>query len=419
MCSQQQGPLCLLLLLAGFLFTRPAADAAEKPVLEQQVYAERGLQTLIPGVEMALEGHGYLEWNMVKMGHTQRQSILSYHYGSAEAEIQHQYERRVRFFKNASIVLHNATHEDSGLYILQLKLKDEKRVRVTVLDPISKIDAQKTVSSLDCSLRMTCEASGDVSNITWLINGVEVTQNFTHVGNCSVLEISADSQGTYTCVASNPISKRESQFTVAHDGYAILCVVCFLIAALVFSLPLSISKCCSMMCPGSIERNCTPIGPVNDVCAVACWALYLFCSLISTIVGHAFPAAYGHPVFNAIFMSALVICLFVELVIVVWQKLKPKEMCSCTEDVLKTPRMILHFSVWGGSWFTLLYYFINYVSACGRHPHFAWAIWLAAAVPVIVCVVMWCCCCCRAHAPSDDRLKEVFLEGPVNPSPAD
>ncbi|XP_069488498.1 uncharacterized protein [Ambystoma mexicanum] len=386
--------------------------AAQKQVLDQQVYVATGSDILISGVEKPLEASGYLEWSVMRMGISQ--TILSYHHGSNDAEIYYPYDGRVIFdFESASITLPNATHQDTGNYVLQIHLTTASSVDITVVDPLAKVPVVQMLYNEDCSLTLECNTSGDVWNISWWSSGRQVTQNITRApaGNWSKLLIPADSNGIYTCVASNPISTLAKEYSLVQESSVILYVLGFLIGSLVFSLPLPVAWISFSKCQKYRSQLLAP--SEHEKIGVVCWALFLVGSSISYILGQVFSVSYGITAIHVIILVVLLSCIFMELVS--WCQKKVEQLIN---GPLKYLRIILHFIASGGTCFTAVYYFSVHLPLCARPPHFTLALCLAAVLPVAIVLLIYCCWC-RPDGRIKHYLKGFRSEITVKTSPAD
>ncbi|XP_078534860.1 uncharacterized protein LOC144821552 isoform X2 [Lissotriton helveticus] len=314
-------PLCILLLLLG----SAAAGAAYPQPTELPLYGCHGSDVLIPGAGLELPGDGLLEWHVKKPGDQERQWILTYHYGTNEPEVSTKYEHRVFFsMKNASLKLLNLTRQDDGQYILEMNSsdkEDEKQVPLRVLEPISDIKVMKYKSSGEYGVRLMCEASGDVWNLTWWHKGRPLMQNITHDGNTSVLVLKEVGTGSYTCVAWNPVSELETSYQIAQQSIMILYLVGLLTAAVVFSLPYLLTQLflcltCSCRCP-------EPWVSVFQCAAFVCWFLFLICALGSTVVRLSASVSYAFPELNLVLLVVLMVCIITELFSLAdWKSLK-------------------------------------------------------------------------------------------------
>lgn len=395
---------------------------------------------------MELQGNGVLEWHVEKAGDQERQWILTYHYGTNEAEMSAKYEHRVIFsMKNASLKLLNPTRQDDGLYILEmnsLDKEDEKHVAVRVLEPISDIKVMKWNSRGDYGVRLMCEASGDVWNLTWWHNGRQLVQDITHEGNTSVLVVKEVGTGSYICVAWNPISELETSYQIAQQSVMILYLVGLLIAAVVFSLPYLLTQLflCLKCCCRCTEQRVS----VFQHAAFVCWRLFLICALVSAVVRQAASVSYAVPELNLFFLVVLTVCFIIEFSsLLYWKCPKKDEKRRDNQDptldkrksayevngvqdvdkefkealrgvslepedpleespiqstagkvcgVLDKLFLLLRLVAFVVSWFTLLVYFIYDFHAYKKPAHVALTISLAVVVPVALFIpICWCC----------------------------
>ncbi|KAJ1211773.1 hypothetical protein NDU88_007127 [Pleurodeles waltl] len=390
---------CALLLVGALL---PSGDAAHPDPTKLQVYGHHGSDVLFPGVATELQGEGVLEWHVKKAGDQEPLWILTYHYGSDEPQIFQKYQHRIIFsVNNASLRLLNLTPHDEGLYILHLMFVDKNHVLLKVIEPISEVKVMKILSSSDSGVRLMCEASGDVWNLTWWNNGRELMQDITREGNTSELVIKEVGTGSYICVAWNPVSQLQTSYQIAQESTVTLYVAGFLIAAVVFSLPLSISEIslliCQKPCCDPVKQNVYRF----QFASFICWILFLICAVVSACLRLIFSGSSACPACNNAFLVALGSSLCVEFLWCLrkkWTKSQSQDfemnqrIGQNMKGALNFLRLALRSLVFVGSLSMVLLYFCTDVHAYGKQSHFGWTVSIAVVVPVVaVLLIHWCC----------------------------
>ncbi|KAJ1211616.1 hypothetical protein NDU88_006974 [Pleurodeles waltl] len=393
---------CTFCALLGLLVP---ADAAHPEPTKLQVYGHHGSDVLFPGVETELQGEGVLEWHVKKAGNREPQWILTYHYGSDEPQIFQKYQHRIIFsVNNASLRLLSLTPHDEGLYILHLMFVDKNHVLLKVIEPISEVNVMKIQPSSESGVRLMCEASGDVWNLTWWNNGRELMQDITREGNTSELVIKEVGTGSYICVAWNPVSQLQTSYQITQESAVTLYVVGFLIAAVVFSLPVYVSQISHLICQ---TPCCEPVKQKVDEFGLAsfiCWILFLICAVVSACLRLIFSGSSACPACKLAFLVALGSSLCMEFLwwlLKTWTKSQSQEnwmkemnqwIVKHMKGALTFLRLALRSLVLVGSLSMVLLHFCTDVHAYRKPSRFGWTVSIAVVVPVMaVLLIHWCC----------------------------
>ncbi|XP_061428778.1 HEPACAM family member 2-like [Lethenteron reissneri] len=148
------------------------------------------------------------------------------------------YDGRAQLYPlNGSLVLNSLTKKDGGIYTVHVTDtadggKDRKQIQVTVLNPVWGVSLSPSPNpassgtwaegqnvSLSCSV-----SSGDEVSLAWSRGGEPALLPRRHLrfaDNNATLAIDglrADDAATYSCVASNRVSRQEAPFVVTVEG---------------------------------------------------------------------------------------------------------------------------------------------------------------------------------------------------------
>ncbi|XP_051899420.1 uncharacterized protein LOC127585776 [Pristis pectinata] len=154
----------------------------------------------------------------------QMEPVLQFHKGVTVPALIQNYSRRITFSPfNGSFALHNLTHGDEGLYWLFINLQRlaVRMVSLKVTDMLSGLSLWSNSSSPGAAIQLTCNVSGDPHRYQWRKDGGEIYRHHQLTnGNKNLIIIRASSVdcGTYTCVASNPVSSMQANYTLTIYG---------------------------------------------------------------------------------------------------------------------------------------------------------------------------------------------------------
>ncbi|XP_059826751.1 uncharacterized protein LOC132394510 isoform X2 [Hypanus sabinus] len=154
------------------------------------------------------------QWKKVSRNDTKEhlKLILKFHKSSKEPALIQNYSRRITFSTfNGSFAIHNITREDEGLYRLFINQKTVavQAVWVRVIDKLSAVSLRSNSNSLGDTIQLSCNISGYPHQYQWRKDGGGISPRHQLVNGNRVLVIPGASSadcGTYTCIATNPVS---------------------------------------------------------------------------------------------------------------------------------------------------------------------------------------------------------------------
>ncbi|XP_032872049.1 uncharacterized protein LOC116969289 [Amblyraja radiata] len=150
--------------------------------------------------------------------------VLQLHSGSREPAVIRSYAGRLTFFPhNGSMAFHNLTQQDAGLYQLYINLQKDaiQSVRLTVMDRLSEVSMWSNSSSLGSAVQLSCAVVGNPHEYQWRKDGGDISRHHQLMnGNMNLIIPRASSIdcGTYTCIASNPVSSAQKNLTLTIYG---------------------------------------------------------------------------------------------------------------------------------------------------------------------------------------------------------
>ncbi|XP_032903431.1 carcinoembryonic antigen-related cell adhesion molecule 6-like [Amblyraja radiata] len=150
--------------------------------------------------------------------------VLQFHSGSREPAVIRSYAGRLTFFPhNGSMAFHNLTQQDAGLYQLYINLQKDaiQSVRLTVMDRLSEVSVWSNSSSLGSVVQLSCAVVGNPHEYQWRKDGGDISRHHQLMnGNMNLIIPRASSIdcGTYTCIASNPVSSAQKNLTLTIYG---------------------------------------------------------------------------------------------------------------------------------------------------------------------------------------------------------
>ncbi|XP_072115158.1 uncharacterized protein [Mobula birostris] len=150
--------------------------------------------------------------------------ILQFHKSSEEPALIQNYSGRIIFSAfNGSFAIHNITHEDEGLYQLFTNLRRVAvwTVWMRVVDKLSAVSLRSNSSSLGDPIQLNCTISGYPHWYQWRKDGGGIGPRHQLVNGNSVLIIPGASSadcGMYTCIAMNPVSSVQINYTLTVYG---------------------------------------------------------------------------------------------------------------------------------------------------------------------------------------------------------
>ncbi|XP_038671404.1 uncharacterized protein LOC119975688 isoform X2 [Scyliorhinus canicula] len=216
---------CLQLIALNY-FVQPFTALAET-----EVFRAPGSSVHFPGVnEDQRDQAKVFQWK-VSHGNTEngtRMRVLQFHAGATEPSLMKKYINRVDFSSsngssNGSFVLHNLTFLDQGHYELFINLQNTivQEVRLSIIDKLAKASILSNTSSLASTIALTCDVSGKPHGYKWQKDGGEISPRHWLInGNRSLIIPSSmkGDCGIYTCLAVNPISSIQADYTLTIYG---------------------------------------------------------------------------------------------------------------------------------------------------------------------------------------------------------
>ncbi|XP_072886330.1 uncharacterized protein [Hemitrygon akajei] len=168
-------------------------------------------------------------------------TILDYVPDKPVEEPNEQFRSRLQF--NAStgcLLVDRIKPEDQGVYNFDV---DERRT--TTIELLLFYELSKTLirsySAPGYTIQLTCEVDGNPQKYEWLRNGGKISQHHWLINGNRSLVILTDLTGecgTYTCVATNPVSSAQANYIINLPGISSedSIIITALISGLVFSL---------------------------------------------------------------------------------------------------------------------------------------------------------------------------------------
>ncbi|XP_072115106.1 CD48 antigen-like isoform X5 [Mobula birostris] len=158
-----------------------------------------------------------------------------------------QFRSRLQF--NAStgcLLVYRIKPEDQGVYNFVVDERRTTTIELLLFYKLSKIFI-RSYSVAGNTIQLTCEVDGNPHKYEWLKNGGEISQRHWLINESRSLILTdfANVCRTYTCVASNPISLVQANYTVNPPGAVFipvvaLCTVSALLLAII--TPIDILK---------------------------------------------------------------------------------------------------------------------------------------------------------------------------------
>ncbi|XP_051899407.1 uncharacterized protein LOC127585772 isoform X3 [Pristis pectinata] len=216
---------------------------------------------------------------MFLAGHQNPLTILHHipHYATAEPS--ENFKSRLQFFpSNGSLAVNRLGADDQGAYSFTVDGQEVKIVYLQVYDKLLETLILTDSSSLSSTIELTCNVSGDPHQYQWRKDGREISLLHQLMnGNRTLVipEASSHDCGTYTCVATNPVSSSEANFILTLPGFhpvGITVVTLSLIELLISAV--SLIACVSLRCLKVESLKATKRFKY-------CLLILLFCNVVS------------------------------------------------------------------------------------------------------------------------------------------
>ncbi|XP_029450994.1 carcinoembryonic antigen-related cell adhesion molecule 6-like isoform X1 [Rhinatrema bivittatum] len=377
----------MLLLLLLFFKGRRGSVSAEETAAKapSEIYGRKGSSVLFLGAKESLRGKGVLEWKL------ENRWILTYYFGSNEPEVHHPYESRVELQRqNGSLLLHNLTEEDGGVYTLQVKFKDVRSVKLKVLEAVHVVSITRISSTSNCTVQLECKAVGDVWNLTWERDNKLPIGSSMQLGNVSFLTVEepgTESLSAYTCHAQNPISEDKLDYKLqGSENFVVSLSFCCGIAGMVLIMSFVLCECLRCYCPSNPgARRSHPTGEKLLESVLYSLRIGEILSLILAILGQVFILVDG--------ISILAVILLILLVLAMGLYVLPRERLENPCPVLKNSGVKKVWNAAGPvvvivSCVALLLVVQWSKDPCRKSSHLPMMTGLSIAVPVALLIIM-------------------------------
>ncbi|XP_041068435.1 uncharacterized protein LOC121291396 [Carcharodon carcharias] len=214
---------CLLWLSLVLSYLIEVNKGQEK----MEVYRASGSSMFFPGVpEDDRDLAKFFQWEVCR-GNAENETttgVVQFHAGDTKPSLLKKYIGRLDFFpSNGSFVLQNLTSSDEGLYMLFINLRKvtAQTVRLQITDQLSKASILSNSSSLASTISLTCDVSGKPHGYQWQKDGKEISRPHQLMNRNRSLIIPSARKGdcgTYTCIAINPVSFTQADYTLTIYG---------------------------------------------------------------------------------------------------------------------------------------------------------------------------------------------------------
>ncbi|XP_051899410.1 uncharacterized protein LOC127585773 isoform X2 [Pristis pectinata] len=139
------------------------------------------------------------------------------------AEPSEQFKSRLQFIpSNGSLIVNRLEAGDQGAYSFTVDQRELEIIQLLLFDTLMKALILTNSSSIDSTIRLTCNVSGDPHEYQWWKDGGEVSRLHQLIdGNRTlvILKASRYDCGIYTCVATNPVSSIQADYTLIIAGF--------------------------------------------------------------------------------------------------------------------------------------------------------------------------------------------------------
>ncbi|XP_055487149.1 CD48 antigen-like [Leucoraja erinacea] len=168
-------------------------------------------------------------------------SILHHVPGHPTMEPSIWFKSRLQYnISSGTLMVNRLKHGDQGGYTFAIDGKVWRIIQLLVFDNLTEASILPNTKSLGFTVQLTCEVSGDHIEYQWQKDGGEVSHHHWLMDGNRTLVIpsaSIDDCGMYTCVATNPVSSIQANYTLILQGLSLKEVV--LVAASTAGLVLS------------------------------------------------------------------------------------------------------------------------------------------------------------------------------------
>ncbi|XP_051899705.1 HEPACAM family member 2-like [Pristis pectinata] len=149
-------------------------------------------------------------------------SILHHVPGHTSVEPNEQFKSRLQFnTSNGSLMVNGLKPSDQGEYTFIVGGRELRTIQLLLFDKLSEPSILTNTRSLGFTVQLTCGVSGDPHEYQWQKDGGEISQHHQLIDGNRTLVIPSASTGDcgmYTCVAFNPVSSIQANYTLILIG---------------------------------------------------------------------------------------------------------------------------------------------------------------------------------------------------------
>ncbi|XP_059826783.1 uncharacterized protein LOC132394525 isoform X2 [Hypanus sabinus] len=141
------------------------------------------------------------------------------------AEPSEQFESRLQFNpSNGSLIVNRLDARDEGAYSFTVDRQRLKVIQLLLFEKLVEALIFSNSTSLSCgsTIQLICNVSGDPHQYQWRKDGGEISQPYQLTdGNRTLVFLKASRRdcGMYTCVATNPVSSIQTDYTLTIHGF--------------------------------------------------------------------------------------------------------------------------------------------------------------------------------------------------------
>ncbi|XP_051899661.1 uncharacterized protein LOC127585946 isoform X2 [Pristis pectinata] len=194
------------------------------------------------------------------------------------------FEGRLNFNPSTgALLLSNLSTSDQGYYTISVDGKEQRTINVQIIDKLSQPSIQGRSGCLGSTIQLICQVIGNARAYQWRKDGGEMPPHHQLLDRNRKLVISNASKGDsgiYICVASNPVTSVQANYTLTIHGLSAsdAVIVAVPIIAVVFSsanLITSIFAHCWKMKSGKELPRCRFWTPFLFICNTVPFVVFL------------------------------------------------------------------------------------------------------------------------------------------------
>ncbi|XP_072886370.1 HEPACAM family member 2-like isoform X3 [Hemitrygon akajei] len=221
-------------------------------------------------------------------------TILDYVPDEPVEEPNEQFRSRLQF--NAStgcLLVDRIKPEDQGVYNFDVDERRTTTIELLIFYKLSKT-LIRSYSAPGYTIQLTCEVKGHPQKYKWQRNGGEISQRHWLINENRSLVILTDLTGecgTYTCVASNPVSSAQANYTLnppgvsGEDSIIIIASIMGLVSSLVSHSGFLLLSCLERKSNRVFQSliNCNILSVVATFVALISWIAIKGAAFISVV----------------------------------------------------------------------------------------------------------------------------------------